>query len=254
MNAAAFPSETRMSASTLDLTPKTLARIGGALYVFIIVAGIFGELFVRGALIVSGNAAATAANIAAHDGLWRLGIAGDLLMHVADLPLLVILYVLMRPVNRDLALLVLLFDAVQSAVLVASKLNLMTPLFAGGDAGYLKAFTPDQLQAPSYLSMRMDSHGFGFGLIFFGCGCLVLGYLIRRSGYLPWILGALIQLAGACYLVNSFALILAPSFAGVLFPAIMLPPFLGETSLALWLLFKGVDVPRWNALAAEMRA
>ena len=239
--------------ASLEMSPKTLARIGGALYVFIIVAGIFGELFVRGALIVSGNAAATAANIAAHEGLWRLGIAGDLAMHIADLPLLVILYVLMRPVNRDLALLVVLFDAVQSAVLVASKMNLLMPLFAGSDAGYLKAFSPEQLQALSYLSMRMDSHGFGFGLIFFGCGCLVLGWLIRRSGYLPWIIGALIQLAGACYLVNSFALILAPSLAGALFPVILLPPFLGESSLALWLLFKGVDVSRWNARMAEMR-
>jgi len=252
MSAVVIQSEIRMTSS--GMSPKTLARIGGALYVFIIVAGIFGELFVRGALIVSGNAAATAANVAAHEGLWRLGIAGDLAMHVADLPLLVILYVLMRPVNRDLALLVVLFDAVQSAVLVASKMNLLTPLFAGGDAAYLKAFTPEQLEALSYLSMRMDSHGFGFGLIFFGCGCLVLGWLIRKSGFLPWILGALIQLAGACYLVNSFAMILAPSLAGALFPAIMLPPFVAEASLALWLLVKGVDVSRWNACVAEMRA
>ena len=251
MSAVVIQSEIRMTSS--GMSPKTLARIGGALYVFIIVAGIFGELFVRGALIVSGNAAATAANVAAHEGLWRLGIAGDLAMHVADLPLLVILYVLMRPVNRDLALLVVLFDAVQSAVLVASKMNLLTPLFAGGDAAYLKAFTPEQLEALSYLSMRMDSHGFGFGLVFFGCGCLVLGWLIRKSGFLPWILGALIQLAGACYLVNSFAMILAPSLAGALFPAIMLPPFVAETSLALWLLVKGVDVQRWNARVAEMR-
>jgi len=251
MSAVVIQSEIRMTSS--GMSPKTLARIGGALYVFIIVAGIFGELFVRGALIVSGNAAATAANVAAHEGLWRLGIAGDLAMHVADLPLLVILYVLMRPVNRDLALLVVLFDAVQSAVLVASKMNLLTPLFTGGDAAYLKAFTPEQLEALSYLSMRMDSHGFGFGLVFFGCGCLVLGWLIRKSGFLPWILGALIQLAGACYLVNSFAMILAPSLAGALFPAIMLPPFVAETSLALWLLVKGVDVQRWNARVAEMR-
>ena len=239
--------------ASLELSPKTLARIGGALYVFIIVAGIFGEAFVRDALIVSGNAAATAANIAAHEGLWRLGIAGDLLMHVADLPLLVILYVLMRPVNRDLALLVVLFDAVQSAVLVASKMSLLTPLFALGDAGYLKAFTPEQLQAISYLSMRIDAHGFGFGLVFFGCGCLVLGWLIRRSTFLPWILGALIQLAGACYLVNSFALILAPSLASAMFPVILLPAFVAESLLALWLLIKGVDVPRWNARVAEMR-
>ncbi len=240
-----------MNAHALETSPQTLARIGGALYVFIIVAGVFGELFVRGALIVSGDAAATAANVAAHEELWRLGIAGDLLMHVADVPLLLILYVLMRPVNRDLALLVVLFDLTQSAVLVAAKLNLLMPLFAQGNAAYLKAFDPDQLHALAYLSMRMDSQGFGFGLIFFGCGCLVLGHLIYRSGYLPRILGALIQIAGACYLVNSFALILAPSLAGAMFPAIMLPPFVGETSLALWLLVKGVDTARWHARAAS---
>jgi hypothetical protein len=254
MNAIAFPPEARMNAPRLGMSPQTLARIGGALYVFIIVAGIAGELFVRGTLIVSGDAAATAANIAAHEGLWRLGIAGDLLMHIADLPLLLILYVLMRPVNRDLALLVVLFDAVQSAVLVATKLNLLMPLFAQGSAPYLKAFNPEQLNALSYLSMRMDSHGFGFGLIFFGCGCLVLGHLIYRSGYLPRLLGVLMQIAGACYLVNSFAMILAPSLAGALFPAILMPSFVGETSLALWLLVKGVDVTRWNARAAEMRS
>jgi uncharacterized protein DUF4386 len=249
MNAIPFATENRMTARTLATSPQKIARIGGALYLAIIVAGIFGELFVRGGLIVSGDTAATAANIATHEGLWRLGIAGDLFMHICDVPLLVILYVLLRPVNRDLALLVVLFDLTQTAVLVTTKLNLLMPLFALGGAAYLKAFTPEQLNALSYLSMRMDSHGFGFGLIFFGCGCLVLGHLIYRSGYLPRFLGVLMQVAGACYLVNSFALILAPSVAGALFPAIMIPPFVGETSLALWLLVKGIDVTRWNANA-----
>ena len=160
----------------------------------------------------------------------------------------------MRPVNRDLALLVVLFDAVQSAVLVISKMNLLTPLFAPGRRGISQGVRAGPA-AGAFVSV--DAHGFdgfGFGLIFFGCGCLVLGYLIRRSGYLPWILGALIQLAGACYLINSFALILAPSFASAMFPAIMLVPFVAETSLALWLLVKGVDVPRWNARARRGNA
>ncbi|MET0230651.1 MAG: DUF4386 domain-containing protein [Rhodanobacteraceae bacterium] len=229
------------------ISPRTLARIGGALYVFIIVAGVFGELFVRNGLIVAGDATATAANIAAHEGLWRIGIAGDLAMHIADLPLLLIIYLLVRPVSASLALLVVLFDAVQTAVLVATKLQLMLPLFLDSGAGYLGAFDPAQLHALAYLSLRMDSHGFGFGLIDFGCGCLVLGYLIRHSGYLPKLIGTGMQIAGACYLVNSFALILAPTLASAMVPAILLPPFVAETSFALWLLFRGVDEARWNA-------
>jgi uncharacterized protein DUF4386 len=246
-----------MNATTLALdlpapvSPRTLARIGGALYVFIILVGVFGELFVRGGLIVSGDATATAANIAAHEGLWRLGIAGDLAMHIADLPLLLIVYLLVRPVSSSLALLVVLFDAVQTAVLVATKLQLMLPLFLGADAGYLSAFDPQQLHALAYLALRMDSHGFGFGLIDFGCGCLVLGYLLRRSGYFPKLIGIGMQIAGACYLANSFALILAPRLAGALFPAILLPPFVAETSFALWLLLRGVDDARWNAAATR---
>jgi hypothetical protein len=245
-----------MNATTLSLdlpvpaSPRTLARIGGALYVFIIVAGVFGELFVRDALIVSGNAAATAANIAAHEGLWRLGIAGDLAMHIADLPLLLIVYLLVRPVSASLALLVVLFDAVQTAVLAATKLQLMLPLFLGSGASYLGAFDPAQLDALAYLALRMDSHGFGFGLIDFGCGCLVLGWLVRRSGYFPKPIGVGMQIAGACYLANSFALILAPKLASAMVPAILLPPFLAETSFALWLLFRGVDEARWNAIAS----
>jgi hypothetical protein len=245
-----------MNATTLSLdlpapvSPRTLARVGGALYVFIIVAGVFGELFVRDALIVSGNAGATAANIAAHEGLWRLGIAGDLAMHIADLPLLLIVYLLVRPVSASLALLVVLFDAVQTAVLVATKLQLMLPLFLGSGASYLGAFDPAELDALAYLALRMDSHGFGFGLIDFGCGCLVLGYLIRRSGYFPKLIGIGMQIAGACYLANSFALILAPKLASAMVPAILLPPFLAETSFALWLLFRGVDEARWNAIAS----
>jgi hypothetical protein len=142
-----------MSATTLSfdlptpISPRTLARIGGALYVFIIIAGVFGELFVRNGLIVSGDATATAANIAAHEMRWRLGIAGDLAMHIADLPLLLIIYLLLRPVSASLALLVVLFDAVQTAVLVATKLQLMLPLFLGTGASYLGAFDPAQLNA-----------------------------------------------------------------------------------------------------------
>jgi len=228
-----------------EISPQLLARIGGALYLIIIVAGLGDEMFIRNSLIATGDALTTAHNIAASPFLWRLGVAGDLLMHLCDVPLMLILYILLKPVNKYLALLATLFTLTQTAVLVATKLNALSTLFLLGDATYLHAFDPAQLQALAYVAIRADSHGFGFGLLFFGCTCLVEGYLIFHSGYLPKAIGVLMQIAGLCYLSNSFALILSPALAGTLFPAILLPAFVGESSLCLWLLLKGVNLLRW---------
>lgn len=233
---------------TTMIAPQPYARFAGLLYLVIIMAGVMGELMVRGTLVVSGDAAATAARIAAAPGLWRLGIAGDLLMHVSDVFVMWAIYVLMRPVSRPLALLVLLFNLVQTAVLVANKLVLLVPLLLLADSRYASAFDAGQLQALSLLAIDIHGYGFGVGLIFFGCVLLIEGHLVRRSGFLRWQLGAFLQLAGACYLVNSVALLLAPDLARVLFPAILVPCFLAELAFALWLLFKGVDVAAWTAM------
>jgi hypothetical protein len=238
-----------MTDRTREFSPQAYARIAGVLYLINIIAGVAGEMFIRNAMIVSGDAAATAANIAQSPGLWRIGIAGDLIMQATDVPLMLIFYVLLKPVNRNLALMAMLFTLVQTASLVANKLNLMMPLFLSADAAYLKAFTPDQLHALAYIAIEAHGHGFGIGLIFFGFECLITGYLIFKSDYLPMILGVAIQIAGICYLVNSFALILVPAVADAIFPAILLPCFFAELSFALWLLVKGVDVSKWDARA-----
>ena len=102
-----------------------------------------------------------------------------------------------------------------------------------GNAAYLKAFTPEQLGGMAYLPLKLHGHGFAVSLIFFGCYCLVMGYLIFKSEYLPKALGVLMQVAGACYLMNSFALLLAPHFADRMFPAILVPAFVAEVSLAM---------------------
>ncbi len=222
------------------------ARIGGILYLIIIVAGIFGEAFVRSKLIVSGDATATAGNILASGLLWRIGIAGDLIMHVCDIPLILILYILLKPVNKNLALLAVLFNLIQTAVLVINKLNLFAALLLLGNADYLKAFNPQQIHALSYFAIKSHGYGLGFGLIFFGFECLVLGYLIVRSGYLPSVLGVLMHIAGLCYLTNSFALILAPDLSSIIFPAILVPCFIAELSFCLWLIVQGVDIAKWE--------
>lgn len=243
-----------MKAQHAETSPRVLARIGGALYLLIIAIGLFGEMFVRNKIVVSGDAAATAANIRSMESLWRLGIAAELVLLVSAVTLTVILYVLLRPAGRDLALLAVCFNLVSIAVEAVAALNLVGALFPLGKAGYLAAFEPEQLYAMAMVAVR--SHGFGFGvaLIFFGCECLVLGYLIVKSGFFPKAIGVLMQIAGVCYLVNSFALILSPALSSRLFPAILIPPFVGEASLCVWLLVKGVNVAKWKQRAGEQLA
>ena len=239
-----------MTAHTAHTSPQVYARIGGILYLMIIIAGALGEIFIRGKLIVSGDAIFTANNIMASQSLWRIGIAGDLLMHVCDIPLMLIFYVLLKPVNKNLALLAVLFNLIQTAVLVANKLNLLMPLFLLGNADYLKAFEPNQLYALTYLFVKAHDYGFGIGLVFFGFACLIYGYLLFRSGYFPRTLGVLMVIAGLSYLTDSFTLILAPAYAGTIFPVLVLA-LIGELSLCLWLIMKGVNIPRWEKLVLE---
>ena len=227
-------------------SPQMYARFAGFFYLLLIIAGGLDEVLIRNAIIAPGDALTTAKNIMAHESLWRFGIAADLLMHVSDVFVMLALYVLFKPINRKLALMVLIFTIVQTAVLVVNKLTLLLPLFLLGDTDYLKAFDPAQLQALSYIAIRLHGYGFGVGLIFFGFVCLLEGYLIMKSRFLPWILGPMMQVAGICYLTNSFILLLAPQFASL---AIMLPCLMAELSFALWLLFKGVDVAEWQRQA-----
>jgi hypothetical protein len=231
-------------------SPQPFARFGGLLYLMIIVSGLIGEMAVRGTLVVSGDPAATAARILAAPQLWRIGIAADLMMHVCDIFVMWAIYVLLRPVSRRLALLVLLFNLIQTAVLVANKLLLLVPMLLLGDAPYLHGMATAQLQILSYMAIRVHEYGFGIGLIFFGVVCLIEGHLIRRSRFLPWMIGIAMQVAGVCYLVNSITLLLAPQLEARLFPAVLLPAFLAELSFALWLLVKGVDVGEWHRQAA----
>jgi hypothetical protein len=238
----------------METSPQAYARLGGLLYLVIIFAGAIGELFVRGKLVVAGDAAQTAGRIMASESLWRLGIGGDLLTHVCDIFVMWALYALLRPVSRNLALLNLLLNLIQTAVLTANKLTLLVPLLLLGNDAYLKAIDTAQLQAWSYAAIELHEYGFGVGLIFFGCVCLVEGHLIRKSGFLPPLLGVLMQIAGLCYLINSVALLLAPAFEARLFPAILMPCLVAELSLALWLLVKGVNVDRWKERALMARA
>jgi hypothetical protein len=196
--------------------------------------------------VVPGNATATAANLRSMEWLWRLGVAGEIVLLTCAVALALILYLLLRPVGRDLALLALLFNLVSIAIEGVAAVSLAAALLPMTSAAYASAFSPEQLDVMAMLSIRSHSTGFGIALIFFGVECVILGYLIFRSRYMPRVIGVLMQIAGVCYVVNSFALLLSPPLSARLFPAILVPSLIAELSLALWLLTRGVRVDRWD--------
>lgn len=240
-----------MEIHEVEASPQTLARVGGALYLITIIVGIFNEAFVKGKIIVSGDAAASAANLRSMESLWRVGIASQMIMVICTVALTLILYVLLRPVSRNLALLATFFSLIATAADAAHSLQLVEALLPLGNAGYLKAFTPEQLNAMMMLSLKSHDIGYGIGLLLFGPFFLVAGYLIFKSTYFPRAIGILYQIGGVAYMVNGLVMILAPRFAGQIFTVIVLPCFVGEASFCLWLLIRGVNISKWRARVAD---
>ena len=236
-----------MSAAAATSSPQAYARAGGFLYVLITIGALFAEAFVRGRLVVRGDASATAASILGSETLFRVGLATEVLVLVADVMVALILYALLEPVNRHLALLAAFLRLTYASANGAFRLlHLGGVVVLSGDE-FLKSFGLEQLHTLSYLSMRLQGLGYGISLVFFAFHCAVLGYLVYRSGYLPRVLGVLLTIAGAAYLVNSVGFVVAPEFARTLYPWILLPAAPAEWGLALWLLVKGVDLRRWQA-------
>lgn len=227
---------------------QTYARIAGALFLISGVAGGFGEFFIPSQVIVSGDATATANNILASESLFRLGFASYFVEAICDIALALILYLLLRPAGRALALLAAFFRLVATAVFAVAELLLFAALPILGGADYLKTFSPDQLNTLAFLSIRLYGYGAGFAMVFYGVGSILFGYLMYRSGYLPRVLGALVALSGLGFLVRSFAMVLAPAYAS---SALLLPTALAGLALTMWLLVRGVDLPKWELRDAE---
>lgn len=232
-------------------SPLAYARIGGVLYLAIILIGLFNELAVRSRLIVSGDATGTFTNIMASEQLWRISFAGSIVMLMCAVPLALIMYVLLRPVDRNIALLAVFFNLVSIAIEACSDLYLFGSLFPAGTADYLKAFGAEQRYAMAYMTLRMHTAGYNISLVFFGMNCLFWGYLIFKSGYFPKILGLLLILCAGCYVINSFSWFVAPGFAETLVPWILMPCFIAETAICLYLIIKGISVSGFTRLHAK---
>lgn len=222
-----------MTSYSPDALQQRTARLAGLFYLVIIVCGVWAEGVVRSGLIVPGDAAATASNIRAVVGLFRLSMAADMVMLLCDVALAVLLFSLFRPVSRTLALAAMAFRLVQSAVL---GMNLLNPA-----AALLVLDRPDlsaQGDALTLLFLELHAKGYDAGLLFFGVNCLLIGWLIVRSRLFPASLGLLMAGAGAVYLTGSALQFLAPSLTGSFAPAYVLP-LVAESGFCLWLLLRG---------------
>ena len=243
-----------MVARIAESPPRLKARVAGLLYLIIFVTAAFSEFFVRGRLIVHGDAGATATNILAHEPLYRLGGAAEFITLACDAAVALLFYDLLKPVSRSLSLLAASFRLLFVAIMGVNLLNYFAPLVLLGGAHFLTVFTTDQLQALALVSHSLYSTGYGLSIMFFAFHCILAGYLIFGSAFFPRILGALLAIAGLCYLTNSFANVLAPASAGALWPYLMLPGAVAELSLTLWLLVMGVNAQRWKEQASAARS
>ena len=235
-----------------EASPLVMARVAGGLWLLCIVAGIGG--FIAGSpLIVANDAAATARNILANESLFRLGFAADLISGLSYLGATVFLYYVLKPVSKSLSLLAAFFGLAGVAIGGIAWVSHLAPLVLLHGDQYLSAFTTTQLQAMSIIALKLQMQVFSIAMVFFGVQCFVIGYLILRSTFLPRILGILLGIGGLSYVIVCFANFLLPLLGARLTPFIFAAAFIGEGSLAVWLLVKGVNVQRWKeeARAAE---
>lgn len=225
---------------------KKLARIAGLCYLIVIATGLFAEVFVRQALLVSGDAIATAHKIQCSEMLFRYGFTADLINFIIGLPCVIIIYKLFKPINKTLVRLAIIFVVIQTAIIAVNLLFQMTPLLLLGGDKYLNTFQPNQLATLSLLLLNIQALGYGIGLVFFGFYCLIIGYLIFKSAIVPRLLGILYAISGLGYLINSFVMFLSKDFANPFFIYFAIPIFIGELSFCLWLLIIGVKEQEVN--------
>jgi hypothetical protein len=233
-----------MTERTKKSSLSLMARIAGTLYLLTMLTGIFAEGFVSGRLVVSGDAAATAANILAHKGLFQLGFAVYLIEMACQTAMTALFYRLLKPAGRSVSLVAAYLGLTGCVIKTLSRLFFITPLFILGGAHYLSVFSTQQLQALALLFLKVNDRGAGIALVFFGFYAILTGYLMIRSTFLPRILGVLSVLGGLGWL--SF---LYPPLGYRLFPYIAAFGLLGALSLIVWLLVKGVNEQRWKEQA-----
>ncbi len=230
---------------------KKTARIAGVLYLAIFVIYPLAAS-VRSMLVVPGDAAATAQNVATNQSLFRWGMAGESVIFLIEIVMAGFLYVLLRPVSRSISLASALARASEGIVMAATNLftSILT-LFVIGNTGYMGAFNLEQQNALALLFQDANNYVILIWGLFFALHLVLLGWLVFRSGFFPKIPGVLLALAGIGYFAQSFGVMVAPGLSDVLSTVVLVLATPGELVFALWLLIKGVDENKWQARVLE---
>ena len=237
-----------MTQRIAEASPRFKARIAGAFYLVVFVLGGVA-VFVGGRFVVPNDAGATAANILANESSFRFAVtAADLVTSACYVAVTALFYDLFKPVNRSVCLVAAFFSLVGCAIGALSGVFHLAPLAVLGGAQYLSVFTVEQLHASALLFLKLYVQAQSIGLVFFGFYCLLIGYLIFRSNFLPSLLGLLMAFAGMGWLT-----FLWPPLANYLSPYILAPGIIGEGVLTLWLLAVGVNDQRWVEQAGRSR-
>ena len=226
---------------------KNPGRFAGLLYVLTSIVGFFAMGYVPSKLIVHGNAAATASNIAASETLFRLGIVAALIGQAAFIFVALALYDLLKGVSRRHASLMVILIVVSIPIALVNELNSIAALvLVRGES----VFEKPQRDALAMLFLNLHHHGFVVAEIFWGLWLFPLGLLVYRSRFLPRFLGVWLALAGIAWVILSLTGILLPQYQNKV-DSYSQPAFIGEIVFMLWLAIKGAQPPALEATASS---
>ena len=221
----------------------TYSRAVGIFLILTIVGGWFGEVQIP-SQFMTGDTATSADNLRNHGALFRLGFAAYLVEAFSDVVLAWLFYVLLRPVDRDLALLSAFFGLVSMTLFAVTKMFYFSAPMLIGSSPYVTGFSPEQNDGLAVVLLRLYGRLSGLFMLFYGTGWIIRGYLTVKSGYLPRLLGALMIAAGAGFFLKNVTKVLVPQYSSDL---LLAPMFLNVVALAIWMLVKGVDRDKWRA-------
>jgi hypothetical protein len=228
-----------------EVSPRLTATVAGVFDFFEGLTSGFGQVIGPAMLVVSGNAAATAANLLAHGSLFRLCILAASIGVACHIAWTFLFYELFKPVNRSVSLFAAFVGMLAIAIQACSIVFQAAPAVLLDTRASFSGFNTEQLQALILLFLRLNARAFNLYLVFFGLWCVLIGWLIFRSTFMPRILGLLEALAGLCWITFIW-----PPLGRFLSPYNQILAAPGEISLMLWLLIMGVNAHRWKEQAA----
>ncbi|MDX1521894.1 MAG: DUF4386 domain-containing protein [Anaerolineae bacterium] len=221
----------------------------GGLYLVIFILGPFAFFLGRTSVVVPGDPTATVNNLMASESMFRLGMGAETVIVLIEIVVSAMLYVLLRPVSRPLALASALARFAQSVLQAVNRFTAIPAQLLRGGTGYLVVFEPDQLNALVLLFMEVNAFVIIIWGLLFGFHLLLLGYLVYKSGFWPRFLGILLLIGSLGYLAQSYGHLLAPQYDNLLSTVVVVLSVPGELAFTVWLLWKGVDVERWEERA-----